>query len=177
MPRDGNAGSYGNFIFSFLRNYILHAAAAKSLQSCLTLRPHRRQPTRLPHPWDSPGKNTGVGYHFLLQCVKVKSLSRVRLFETPWTAAYQAPLSMGFSRQEYWSGVLSPSPSFSPGRPFNKLVVFNCICKKNWFCSFQEKNFTLTSFLQSLKSITAILCQKVIFPLLSHSFIAKIQTK
>ena len=55
------------------------AAAAKSLQSCLTLRPHRRQPTRLRHPWDSPGKNTGVGCHFLLQCmkVKVKSLSHV----------------------------------------------------------------------------------------------------
>ena len=35
--------------------------------------PHRRKPTRLPHPWDSPGKNTGVGCHFLLQCVKVKS--------------------------------------------------------------------------------------------------------
>ena len=53
------------------------AAAAKSLQSCLTLRPHRRQPTRLPHPWDSPGKNTGVGCHFLLQCMKVKSESEV----------------------------------------------------------------------------------------------------
>ncbi|CAN0562274.1 unnamed protein product, partial [Rangifer tarandus platyrhynchus] len=37
-------------------------------------------------------------------CVKVKSLSRVQFFGTPWTAAYQAPLSMGFSRQEYWSG-------------------------------------------------------------------------
>ena len=45
------------------------AAAAKSFQSCLTLRPHRRQPTRLPCPWDSPGKNTGVGCHFLLQCM------------------------------------------------------------------------------------------------------------
>ena len=41
------------------------------------MRPHRRQPTRLPHPWDSPGKNTGVGCHFLLQCVKVKSESEV----------------------------------------------------------------------------------------------------
>ena len=40
----------------------------------------------------------------------MKSLSRVRLFATPWTAAYQAPLSMGFSRQEYWSGVPLPSP-------------------------------------------------------------------
>jgi len=49
------------------------AAAAKSLQSCLTLRPQRRQPTRLPRPWDSPGKNPGVGCHFLLQCMKVKS--------------------------------------------------------------------------------------------------------
>ena len=38
-----------------------------------SVRPHRWQPTRLPHPWDSPGKNTGVGGHFLLQCMKVKS--------------------------------------------------------------------------------------------------------
>ena len=74
--------------------------------------PHRRQPTRLPHPWDSPGKNTGVGCLFLLQHmrVKVKSLSRVRIFSTPWTAAYQAPPSMGFARQEYWSGLPLPSP-------------------------------------------------------------------
>jgi len=42
-----------------------------------SLRPHRRQPTRLPCPWDSPGKNTGVGCHFLLQCMKVKSESEV----------------------------------------------------------------------------------------------------
>jgi len=53
------------------------AAAAKSLQSCPTLRPHRQQPTRLPRPWDSPGKNTGLGCHFLLQCMKVKSQSEV----------------------------------------------------------------------------------------------------
>ena len=53
------------------------AAAAKSLQSCPTLRPHRRQPTRLPRPWGSPGRNTGVGCHFLLQCMKVKSESEV----------------------------------------------------------------------------------------------------
>ena len=49
------------------------ATAAKSFQSCPTLRPHRWQPTRLPRPLDSPGKNTGVGCHFLLQCMKVKS--------------------------------------------------------------------------------------------------------
>ena len=87
------------------------ATAAKSFQSCPTLRPHRWQPTRLPRPSDSPGKNTGVGFHFLLQCVKVKSLSRVWLLATPWTAAYQTPPSMGFSRQEYWSGLPFPSPT------------------------------------------------------------------
>ena len=42
-----------------------------------SVRPHRRQLSRLPHPWDSPGKNTGVGCHFLLQCMKVKSESEV----------------------------------------------------------------------------------------------------
>ena len=77
--------------------------------------PHRQQPTRLRHPWDSPGKNSGVGCHFLLQCMKVKSESEVAqsslTLATPWTAAYQAPPPMGFSRQEYWSGV--PSPSLS----------------------------------------------------------------
>ena len=49
-----------------------------------------------------------------LDKVKVKSLSRVRLFATPWTVAYQAPLSMGFSRQEYWSGLPFPSPGDLP---------------------------------------------------------------
>ena len=89
------------------------AAAAKSLQLCPTVRPHR-QPTRLPRPWDSPGKNTGIGCHFLLQCMKGKSESEVAscvgLLATPWIAAQQAPPPMGFSRQEYWSGVPLPSP-------------------------------------------------------------------
>ena len=49
--------------------------------------------------------------------VKVKSLSHVRLLETPWSAALQAPLSMEFSRQEYWSGVPLPSPTLSPRKP------------------------------------------------------------
>ena len=132
------------------------AAAAKSLQSSPTVRPQRRQPTRLPRPWDSPGKNTGVGCHCLLQCMKVKSESEVaqacptlsvpmdcslpgssvhgtfqaRALEwgaiafpnacthgksrqscptaTPQMAAHQAPLSLGFSRQEHWSGLPSP---------------------------------------------------------------------
>ena len=79
-----------------------------------SVRPHRRQPIRLPRPWDSPGKNTGVDCHFLLQSMKVKSETEVAqsfpTLATPWTAAHQAPRSMGFSRQKYWSGVPLPSP-------------------------------------------------------------------
>ena len=57
---------------------IAAAAAAASLQSCPTLcDPIDGQPTRLRHPWDSPGKNSGVGCHFRLQCMKVKSQSEV----------------------------------------------------------------------------------------------------
>ena len=62
-----------NFLILFSRilpsENIAAAAAAKLLQSCPTVWPHRRQPTRLPRPWDSPGKNTGVGCHFLLQVI------------------------------------------------------------------------------------------------------------
>ena len=99
--------------FSLMQSLYAAAAAVTSVVSD-SVQPHRRQPTKLPCPWDFPGKNTGVGCHFLLQCMKVKSemksLSRVRLFSTPWTAAYKAPPPMGFSRQEYWSGVPLPSP-------------------------------------------------------------------
>ena len=86
------------------------ATAAKSLQSCPTLcDPRDGSPPGSPIP--------GIRQARTLEWVaisfsnawkrkeKVKSLSRVRLLATPWTAAHQAPLSMGFSRQEYWSGV------------------------------------------------------------------------
>ena len=90
--------------------------------------PHRWQPTRLPRPWDSPGKNTGVGCHFLLQCmkvkVKVKSQNRVQLLVTPWTAAYQGPPSMEFSRQEYWSGVPLPSLTGYSSRSLKTICIF-----------------------------------------------------
>ena len=59
--------------------FIWSAAAAAAVASVMSnsVRPHRRQPSRLFCPWDSPGKNTGVGCHFLLQCMKVKSESEV----------------------------------------------------------------------------------------------------
>ena len=111
------------------------AAAAKSLQSC-------------PNLWDTTDSSPpGSAVPGILQArtlewvaisfpnawkwkVKVKSLSHVPLFETPWTTAYQAPPSMGFSRQEYWSGL--PLPFLT------KLMSF-CLVKKImtfWFYLF-----------------------------------------
>ena len=142
-----------------------------------SVRPHRWQPTRLCRPWHSPGKNTGVGCHFLLQCMKVKSesevaqscptlsdpmdcslsgssvhgifearvlewgaivfssvsVSCVQFFATSRTVAHQAPLSMEFSRQEYWSGLQFPSPEdlsnsgIEPGSP--ALQADSLLCK------------------------------------------------
>ena len=81
------------------------AAAAESLQSCPTLcDPIDGSPPGSPVPGIHQAR-TRVGWHFLPQCVKVKSLSHVWLLGTPWTAACQAPPSMEFSRQEYWSGL------------------------------------------------------------------------
>ena len=113
-----------------------------------SLKPYGLQASRLLCPWNSPGKNSGVGSHFLLleifqtqglnpnllhwqadslplsylgspqvcirKKVKVESLSRVRFFATPWTVAFQAPPSVGFSRQEYWSRLPFPSPGDLP---------------------------------------------------------------
>ena len=79
-----------------------------------SVRPHRLQPNGSPVPgilqartleWVAISFSNAWKWN-----VKVKSLSRVRLLATPWTAAHQAPPSMGFSRQEYWSGVPWPSP-------------------------------------------------------------------
>ena len=90
-------------------------AAAKTLQSCPTLcDPIDRSPPGSPVPWILQARTLEwVAMSFFNAWkwkVKVKSLSRVQLLATSWTAAYQAPLSMGFSRQEYWSGVPLPSP-------------------------------------------------------------------
>ena len=88
------------------------AAAAKSLQSCPTVQPHRRQPTRLLRPWDSPSKNIGVGCHFLLQCMKVKSeIAKSCLTLTdPMDCSLPGSSVHGIFQQEYWSGLPFPSP-------------------------------------------------------------------
>ena len=69
-----------------------------------------------PHPWDSPGKNTGAGCHFLFHCMKVKSESEVAQScptpSDPMDCSLAGSSIMGFSRQEYWSGVPLPSPYY-----------------------------------------------------------------
>ena len=105
---------FQNLLFVFL--FIFTATtAAKSLQSCLTLcDPIGGSPPGSPVPgilkartleWLAISLSNAWEWK-----VKVKSLSCVQPLATPWTAAYQAPVSMGFSRQKYWSGVPLPSP-------------------------------------------------------------------
>ena len=91
------------------------AAAAKSLQSCPTLcNPIDGSPPGSPVPGINQARTlewVAISFSNAWNWkVKAKSLNHVRLVATPWTAAHQAPPSMGFSRQEYWSGVPSPSP-------------------------------------------------------------------
>ena len=91
------------------------AAAAKSLQSCLTLcDPIDGSPPGYPIPGILQARTlewVAISFSNAWKWkVKVNSLSRVRLFATPWAVAHQAPPSIGFSRQEYWSGVPLPSP-------------------------------------------------------------------
>ena len=94
-------------------HYIPTAAAAKSLQSCPTLyNPIDGSPPGLPVPGILQARTlewVAISFSNAWKWkVKVKSLSHVWLFTTPWNTAHQAPPSMGFSRQEYWSGVPSP---------------------------------------------------------------------
>ena len=98
---------------------VTSAAAAKPLQSCPTLcNPRDGSPPGAPIPGTLQARTlqwVAISFSNAWKWkVKGKSLSRIRLLATPWTAAYQAPPSMGFSRQEYWSGM--PLPSLTPSK-------------------------------------------------------------
>ena len=100
------------YISNFLED--ISAAAAKSLQSCPTVRPHRWQPTRLCRPWDSPGKNTGVGYHFLPQKLSlvflILLLSSISL-HCSFKKAFLSFLAILWNSEFSWVCLsLSPSP-------------------------------------------------------------------
>ena len=124
-----------------LQHCLRVTATAKSLESCPTLRdPIDSSPPGSPVPGTLQARTlewVAISFSNAWKWkVKVKSLSRVRLLATPWTAAYQAPLSMGFSRQEYWSGVVNctfknPLYEFS-GWIRSLVLIWSCFLV--WIC-------------------------------------------
>ena len=113
--------------------------AAKSLQSCPTLcDPIDGSPPGSPVPGILQARTlewVAVSFSNAWKWkVKVNSLSRVRLLVTSWTAAYQAPLPMGFSRQEYWSGVPLPSPKDPFRGAFNFRFLGHTLCGHYIYC-------------------------------------------
>ena len=144
--------------------------------------PHKRQPTRLLCPWDSPGKNTGVDCHLLLQCMQAcmqSHFSCVRLCATPWTAAHQAPLSTGFSRQEYWSGLPFPSPptnalQFSSVQSLSRVRLFVtrwiAACQASLCITNSQSSLKLTSIQSVMPFSHLILCHPLfLLPLIPPS--------
>ena len=120
-------------IFGYWFCLLTAAAAAKSLQSCSTLcDPIDGSPPGSSVPGILQARTLEwVAISFSNVCkwkVKVKLLSDFWLFRTPWTAAYQAPPSMGFSRQEYWSGVPLPSPIHTCWLSANRASM-ECPCR------------------------------------------------
>ena len=137
------------FVYVHLYRYCIFwkenaAAAAKSLQSCPTLcDPIDGSPPGSPVPgilqtrtleWVAISFSNAWKWK-----VKVKSLSRVQPSAIPWTAAYQAPPCMGFSRQEYWSGVPLPSPKRGYGvvnKTWDQILALPFICSMILYDSF-----------------------------------------
>ena len=117
-----------------------------------SVRPHRRQPTRLPRPWDSPGRNTGVGCHFLLQCMKVKSESEV---------AQLCP-----TLRMRWPKDWSFSFSIIPSKEHPGLISFRMDC-----LDLLAVQGTLKSLLQHHSSKASILhCSAFFIVQLSHPY-------
>ena len=139
--------------------YIIHrnvptnaaAAAAKLLQSCPTLcDPIDGSPPCSPVPGILQARTlewVAISFSNAWKWkVKVKSLSRVRLSATPWTAAHQAPPSMGFSRQEYWSGVPLPSPMSGDQMRYWMWIFFLdavCFTQPRLRCFEYEEGYTV----------------------------------
>ena len=161
-------------ISNFLEVVSVAAAAAKSLQSCPTLcDPIDGSPPGSPVPgilqagtleWVAISSSNAWKWK-----MKVKSPSRVWLLVTPWTAAYQAPPPMGFSRQEYWSGVPLPSPTHSIVFPF-----FLAFLTKNAFFFFYSLLDILWNSAFSWVYLSFLPCLSLLF--LSQLFVKPPET-
>ena len=140
-----------------------------------SVRPHRRQPTRLPRPQDSPGKNTGVGCHFLLQYMKGKTESEVAqscpTLSDPMDCSPPGSSIHGIFQAEYWSGVPSPSLSayfiyvvfiFPQNRLFFFIILNNqgSLRFTHMLCHFPSSSFLLEAhfFLCELISFFSVSC-------------------
>ena len=147
--------------------YIYAAAAAKSHQLCPTLcDPIDSSPPGSPVP--------GILQARILEWivlsfssawkwkVKVKSLSRVRLFATPWTVTYQAPLSVGFPRQEYWSGVPLPSLYIYAMDYYSVQKTIICMC----VCVYMDIHRVLLSY---RKEWSNVFCNNMDGPIITQS--------
>ena len=126
----------------------LWPTSAKSLQSCPTLcDPTDGSPSGSPIPGILQARTlewVAISLSNVWKWkVKVKSLSHVWLLVTPWTAAYQVPQSMGFSRQEYWNGVPLPSPVTQ----IKCYVIIIITCMKMGLCPYQAKGIKHTVLL------------------------------
>ena len=101
---------FSSYLFFLMKSYCCCYVASVVSDS---VRPQRWQPTRLPRPWDSPGKNTVVGCHFLLQCMKVKSEREVAqscpTLSDPMDCSPPGSSVHGIFQAEYWSGLPLPS--------------------------------------------------------------------
>ena len=147
-----------------------------------SVRPNRRQPTRLRHPWDSPGKNTGVGCHFLLQCMKVKSESEVAqsflTLSNPMVCSLPVSSVHGIFQARVLSGVPLPSPLYMVGvrkkRPScgkcgspciticawlsrRRQMCCVCVSKKASLCLVGIRNWPSCQMLTRAASVTDVL--------------------
>ena len=144
MLKQNSLGSVFS-MFLHMPAYLVASAAAKSLQSCPTL---CDLINGSPLGSSVPGilqarilEWVAISFNAWKWKVKVKLLSRARLLVTPWTGAYQAPPSMGFSRQEYWSGVplLSPLGRFSRVQRF--VTLWTVACQDSLSMGFSRKEY------------------------------------
>ena len=120
-----------------------NAAAAKSLQLCLTLcDPRDGSPPGSPHPWDSPGKNTGVGCHCLLQCMKVKSevAQSCPTPSDPMDCSLPGSSVRGICQARVWSGLPLPSPNLGIKSLLSKLLYHRLSNFKAHTSHFEHKS-------------------------------------
>ena len=124
-----------------------------------SVQPHRRQPIRLPRPWDSPGKNTGVGCHFLLQCMEVKSESEVTqsclTLRNPADCSLPGSCAHGIfqARVLVWVAIAF-SLVYPPLNPQIPVVTFTTKQLCQWFVSPRPSGLSPKSFIFTLANVS-----------------------